>query len=131
MCLVPGGSFLMGSADFYPEELPLRQVEVADLWVDEHPVTNAQFRRFVQDVGTSRSPNARRIRTIFRERIRRVFDDRDVAAIPDEPAELGIGDRVLVHQQVGHLHRPHRRAPPGRNAHSPSGTNRPAPDTCP
>ena len=51
MCLVPGGSFLMGSADFYPEERPLRQVEVADLWVDEHPVTNAQFRRFVQDSG--------------------------------------------------------------------------------
>ena len=51
MCLVPGGSFLMGSADFYPEERPLRQVDVADLWVDEHPVTNAQFRRFVQDSG--------------------------------------------------------------------------------
>jgi sulfatase modifying factor 1 len=51
MCLVPGGSFLMGSADFYPEERPLRQVEVADLWVDAHPVTNAQFRRFVQDSG--------------------------------------------------------------------------------
>jgi len=51
MCLVPGGSFLMGSADFYPEERPLRQVEVADLWVDEHPVTNAQFRRFVRDSG--------------------------------------------------------------------------------
>ena len=51
MCLVPGGSFLMGSAHFYPEERPVRQVEVPDLWVDEHPVTNAQFRRFVRDTG--------------------------------------------------------------------------------
>ena len=51
MQLVPGGSFVMGSLDFYPEEGPLRQVDVADLWVDEHPVTNAQFRRFVRDTG--------------------------------------------------------------------------------
>jgi formylglycine-generating enzyme len=51
MSLVPGGSFVMGSLDFYPEERPLREVEVADLWVDEHPVTNAQFRRFVRDTG--------------------------------------------------------------------------------
>lgn len=51
MCLVPGGSFLMGGVDFYPEERPLREVEVVDLWVDEHPVTNAQFRRFVKDSG--------------------------------------------------------------------------------
>ena len=62
MCLVPGGSFLMGSADFYPEERPLRLVEVADLWVDEHPVTNAQFRRFVRDSGhvtvAERAPDA-------------------------------------------------------------------------
>ena len=41
----------MGSVDFYPEERPLRPVEVADIWVDEHPVTNAQFRRFVKDTG--------------------------------------------------------------------------------
>ena len=51
MVPVPGGSFVMGSVDFYPEERPLRQVEVADLWIDEHPVTNAQFRRFVRDTG--------------------------------------------------------------------------------
>ncbi len=51
MCLVPGGSVVMGSLDFYPEERPLREAEVGDLWVDEHPVTNAQFRRFVRDSG--------------------------------------------------------------------------------
>ena len=51
MVLVPGGSFLMGSLEFYPEEKPVRKVEVSDLWVDEHQVTNAQFRRFVKETG--------------------------------------------------------------------------------
>jgi formylglycine-generating enzyme len=49
--LVPGGATSMGSEDHYPEEAPVRIVEVADLWVDEHPVTNAEFRRFVADTG--------------------------------------------------------------------------------
>ena len=51
MVLVPGGSFAMGSHNFYPEERPVRPVQVADVWMDEHPVTNAQFRRFVRDTG--------------------------------------------------------------------------------
>jgi len=41
----------MGSDDHYPEEAPVRTTEVADLWVDEHPVTNVEFRRFVADTG--------------------------------------------------------------------------------
>ena len=41
----------MGSGDFYPEERPIHEVAVSDLWVDEHPVTNAQFRRFVKATG--------------------------------------------------------------------------------
>ena len=49
--LVPGGAFRMGSDRFYPEEGPVRTALVPDLWVDEHPVTNAAFRRFVKDTG--------------------------------------------------------------------------------
>ena len=45
---IPGGSFLMGSEDFYPEERPVRPVEVAGFWIDERPVTVARFRRFVK-----------------------------------------------------------------------------------
>ena len=41
----------MGSDRFYPEEGPVRTVAVPDLWVDEHPVTNAAFRRFVKATG--------------------------------------------------------------------------------
>jgi formylglycine-generating enzyme len=51
MAWVPGGAFLMGSGDFYPEEAPARRVEVDGFWMDEHPVTNAEFRRFVKATG--------------------------------------------------------------------------------
>jgi len=51
MTLVPGGSFRMGSAAFYPEEGPVITAEVQSLWVDDHPVTNAAFRRFVASTG--------------------------------------------------------------------------------
>jgi sulfatase modifying factor 1 len=49
--LVRGGEFRMGSDQFYPEEGPVRTVGVPDLWVDEYPVTNAAFRRFVTATG--------------------------------------------------------------------------------
>ena len=49
MVELPGGSFRMGSADFYPEERPVRQASVDDFWIDRHPVTVAEFRRFVKD----------------------------------------------------------------------------------
>lgn len=51
MALVPGGAFGMGSTEFYPEEGPVRTVTVEDLWVDEQPVTNAAFLRFVRETG--------------------------------------------------------------------------------
>ena len=51
MVWIPGGTFLMGSNDFYPEERPAHRVTIAGFWVDEHPVTNAEFRRFVKATG--------------------------------------------------------------------------------
>ena len=48
---IPSGSFLMGSEDFYPEERPVRRVDVAGFWMDERPVTVAQFRRFIKATG--------------------------------------------------------------------------------
>jgi sulfatase modifying factor 1 len=51
MVHVPAGTFLMGSEDFYPEERPVRSVEVDGFWIDEHPVTVAEFRRFVKQTG--------------------------------------------------------------------------------
>jgi formylglycine-generating enzyme len=51
MTWVPGGTFLMGSADFYPEERPVHAVTVDGLWMDTSPVTVAQFRTFVRQTG--------------------------------------------------------------------------------
>jgi len=51
MVRVPGGTFLMGSDDFYPEERPAHRVVVDGFLMDVRPVTNAEFRRFVEDTG--------------------------------------------------------------------------------
>ncbi|HUK95884.1 MAG TPA: formylglycine-generating enzyme family protein [Gaiellaceae bacterium] len=48
---IPNGTFQMGSADFYPEERPVREVEVEGFWMDEHLVTAGEFRRFVRETG--------------------------------------------------------------------------------
>lgn len=46
-----GGTFRMGSERFYPEERPLRHVAVDAFWMDVTPVTNRQFRAFVDATG--------------------------------------------------------------------------------
>ena len=51
MAWIPEGEFLMGSNDFYPEERPVHRVAVDGFWIDEHPVTVAEFRRFVKATG--------------------------------------------------------------------------------
>lgn len=51
MLWVPGGTFTMGSNDFYPEERPAHSVTADGFWMDEHPVTVAEFRRFVDGTG--------------------------------------------------------------------------------
>jgi formylglycine-generating enzyme required for sulfatase activity len=48
MLFVPGGAFAMGDERFYPEERPVRRVEVEGFWIDAHPVTATEFRRFVR-----------------------------------------------------------------------------------
>jgi formylglycine-generating enzyme required for sulfatase activity len=48
---IDGGTFQMGSEEFYPEERPIHRVSVDGFWIDEHPVTVAEFRRFVADTG--------------------------------------------------------------------------------
>lgn len=51
MISLPGGRFLMGSERFYPEEAPVRPARVAPFLIDETPVTNAEFARFVEATG--------------------------------------------------------------------------------
>jgi formylglycine-generating enzyme len=51
MVRLGGGTFWMGSDRFYPEEMPKRRVKVAPFWIDQAPVTNAEFERFVEATG--------------------------------------------------------------------------------
>jgi formylglycine-generating enzyme len=48
---LPGGDFAMGSDGFYDDEKPVRRAEVAGFWIDETPVTNDAFARFVAATG--------------------------------------------------------------------------------
>jgi sulfatase modifying factor 1 len=62
MQYIPGGSFLMGSEEFYPEESPIHEVSVDPFWIDAYEVTNAEFARFVDETGyvtvAERTPDA-------------------------------------------------------------------------
>ncbi len=51
MVWIPGGTFRMGSDDWYPEERPAHPVSVDGFWMDDHQVTVAEFRRFVKATG--------------------------------------------------------------------------------
>jgi sulfatase modifying factor 1 len=51
MQYIRGGTFAMGSDDFYPEERPVHTVSVGRFWIDARPVTAADFRRFVRETG--------------------------------------------------------------------------------
>ncbi len=48
---IPGGEFLMGSDNHYPDEGPTRRVAVEGFGMDAHPVTNDEFARFVASTG--------------------------------------------------------------------------------
>jgi sulfatase modifying factor 1 len=49
MAWIPGGEFLMGSDRHYREEGPAHRVHVDGFAIDRFPVTNARFRRFVEE----------------------------------------------------------------------------------
>src|SRR3977135_3128867 len=54
---LPGGSFRMGSEQFYSEEAPVHDMPVAPFSIDHHPLTNAQSAAVVgpTDCATGRS----------------------------------------------------------------------------
>lgn len=51
MVRLDGGTFRMGSEEFYPEEGPVHHVALDPFWIDTRPVTVRDFRRFVQATG--------------------------------------------------------------------------------
>jgi formylglycine-generating enzyme required for sulfatase activity len=51
MIWIPGGTFRMGSDKHYTEEAPAHRVTVSGFWIDRTPVTNRDFRKFVNATG--------------------------------------------------------------------------------
>src|ERR1700742_1326797 len=53
MVRIPAGQFTMGTDDpnSMPNERPAHVVKLDGFWMDEHDVTNAEFRQFVQATG--------------------------------------------------------------------------------
>ena len=51
MAWIEPGTFSMGCDRFYPEEAPVHRVTVDGFWIDRHPVTVREFRRFVAESG--------------------------------------------------------------------------------
>lgn len=49
MIFVPAGTFMMGSEKFYPEERPRQRATVRHFWIDKFPVTNNEFKKFVDE----------------------------------------------------------------------------------
>jgi formylglycine-generating enzyme required for sulfatase activity len=75
MVQIPAGRFRMGSAGFYPEERPVREVEVGAFAIDRGPVTVSQFAQFVDETGY-----------------------RTVAERPVDPAEYPDADPALLRE---------------------------------
>lgn len=56
MTLIPGGAFLMGSADFdktHSQDAPTKTVTVRSFYMDETEITNSEYRQFVNWVRDS------------------------------------------------------------------------------
>ena len=49
--VLPGGTFVMGSDNHYPEEAPAHPVRVGPFAIDPYTVTNEQFEAFVGATG--------------------------------------------------------------------------------
>jgi formylglycine-generating enzyme required for sulfatase activity len=52
MVLIPAGDFIMGSEEFEPE-MPVRKIYLPDYYIDRYPVTNAEYKIFIDETRSS------------------------------------------------------------------------------
>ena len=70
MAHIHGGVFHMGSDRHYPEEAPTHLVGVDEFWIDRTPVTNREFRKFVNATGHATFAEIAATRRTIRARCR-------------------------------------------------------------
>ena len=104
MVQVPAGSFTYGSARFYEEEGPPVKARMSRFWIDAHPVTNAQFARFVAQTG-------------YVTRAERGIDAEADPNLPDKLRQPG----AMVFVQGPEVLRPGWQFVPGANWRHPQG----------
>jgi len=51
MILIPAGKFIMGSNDGNYDESPKREVYIDAFYIDKYPVTNAEYKKFIDETG--------------------------------------------------------------------------------
>lgn len=51
MVLITGGSFIMGGNNVEANYHPEHQVQIADFYIDRWPVTNLEYKKFIDDTG--------------------------------------------------------------------------------
>ena len=56
MVLVPGGTFTMGNNEGLPPEKPAHEVRLSTYYIDQHEVTNRQFRIFLNEASYRGQP---------------------------------------------------------------------------
>lgn len=71
MVLIPGGSYLRGSAEGARDEMPRHSVKLNPFALDIHPITNEQFVRFLQAMGGEKDHNNNDIIRLRDARIKR------------------------------------------------------------
>ena len=88
---IPGGTFLMGSDRFYPEEGQVHRSWVAGFWMDATTVTNNQFLRFVKAPGMLPWPNGHPIRRTILARSRSSWCQAPLSSnAPPDPVDLRV-----------------------------------------
>ncbi len=71
MVVIPGGTYLRGSAEGARDEMPRHPVKLASFAIDIHPITNEQFVRFLQAMGGEKDHNNNDIIRLRDSRIKR------------------------------------------------------------
>lgn len=51
MVHIPAGQFIMGSNSYDSDEKPEQVINLSPYWIDKYPVTNKQFKQFVDETG--------------------------------------------------------------------------------